>query len=382
MRVFLIAGEPSGDALGAALMKGLKSLRDDLSFDGIGGPAMEREGLKSRFEMRELSVMGIAEILPKYFHLKRRIRETAEAVIETKPDVLITIDSPDFCLRVAKLVKAQSQVRIVHYVAPSVWAWRPKRAEKMARHVDQVLALLPFEPKYMERAGVACDFVGHPVVADPVANAAEVTAFKDKHALGDASPLLLVLPGSRRGEVGRIGPVFGETLGRIQKAHPRLQAMIVVAPNVEDAVQEMIADWPVKPHLIFDTDSGEKRASFAAADVALAASGTVALELAASATPMVIGYRMNPLTFQIIRRMALIDSVNLVNIVTDTRHVPECLGPDCTAENLAQALSQVLEDPSRQMSAMAATMKALGQGGEEPGLRAAQAVLERLDNGA
>jgi len=167
MRVFLLAGEMSGDRLGGALMEGLRQLRPDVSFDGIGGPLMQAQGLRSRFPMDELSVMGIAEVLPKYFHLKRRIAETAQAVVETRPDVLITIDSPDFSLRVAKLVKAASNIRTVHYVAPSVWAWRPGRAKKMAKVIDHVLALLPFEPPYMEATGMECDFVGHPVVAEP-----------------------------------------------------------------------------------------------------------------------------------------------------------------------------------------------------------------------
>ncbi|MCI5097851.1 MAG: lipid-A-disaccharide synthase, partial [Rhodobacteraceae bacterium] len=150
LRVFLLAGEPSGDRLGAALMEGLQQLVPDVRFDGVGGPLMQAKGLTSRFPMEELSVMGIAEVLPKYRHLKRRIRETADAVIETQPDVLITIDSPDFSFRVARLVREQSAVRTVHYVAPSVWAWRPKRAAKMARMIDHVLALLPFEPPYMQ----------------------------------------------------------------------------------------------------------------------------------------------------------------------------------------------------------------------------------------
>jgi hypothetical protein len=211
VRVFLIAGEPSGDNLGAALMAGLKALVPGAVFDGIGGPRMEAEGLRSRFPMDELSVMGIAEVLPRYRHLMRRIRETAAAVVEMQPDVLVTIDSPDFVFRVAKRVKAESPVRIVHYVAPSVWAWRPGRARKVARLVDQLLTLLPFEPPYFEAEGLRADFVGHPVVAEPVATAAEAAGFRARHGIGEA-PLLMVLPGSRRGEVARLARPFGETV--------------------------------------------------------------------------------------------------------------------------------------------------------------------------
>jgi len=200
MKVFIIAGEPSGDRLGGALMAGLKSLRSDITFDGIGGTDMAAEGLTSRFDMSELSVMGIAEILPKYKSLMARINETAQAVIDAKPDVMITIDSPDFSLRVAKRVKAASDIRTVHYVAPTVWAWRPGRAKKMARYIDHVLALFPFEPPLMEAEGMACDFVGHPVVGEKIATHREAAAFRQAHEIGDA-PLMLVLPGSRRSEV-------------------------------------------------------------------------------------------------------------------------------------------------------------------------------------
>ncbi len=187
MRVFLIAGEPSGDKLGGALMAALARLVPRIAFDGVGGPMMATEGLSSRFPMDELSVMGIAEVLPRYRQLTRRIAETAAAVVETRPDVLVTIDSPDFCLRVAKKVRASDpSIRVVHYVAPSVWAWRPGRAAKMARHVDQVLALLPFEPPFFEAVGLRCDFVGHPIAAEEQAGPEEVAAFRRGAGLGSA----------------------------------------------------------------------------------------------------------------------------------------------------------------------------------------------------
>ena len=381
-RAFIIAGEPSGDKLGGALMAGLKTLSAGIEFDGIGGPLMQAQGLASRFPMDELSVMGIAEILPKYRALKARIRETAEAVIASKPDVLITIDSPDFCFRVASMVKKSSTIRTVHYVAPTVWAWRPGRAAKISKYVDHLLALFPFEPAYFTPHGIACDFVGHPVVADPVATGQEADAFRAQHRIGLA-PLLLVLPGSRRGEVARLASVFGDAIAPVLNDHPDLKVVVPAAGAVAQQVREAVAHWPVAPLVLDPTTvppeeaARTKRAAFRAADIALAASGTVSLELAASRTPMVVAYRMHWLSYRMIRAMALVDTVTLVNLVSQTRFVPEFLGPDCRSAPIGQALTAVLNNPQDQIDAMEVTMQRLGQGGEAPGLRAARAILER-----
>ena len=386
MRVFILAGEPSGDRLGAALMDGLKTLCPEVRFDGIGGPLMQEQGLVSRFPMQELSIMGLTEVLPKYFHLKKRVAETAEQVLDTKPDVLITIDSPDFCLRVAKIVKAASNIHTVHYVAPSVWAWRPKRAGKMAAVIDHVLALLPFEPPYMEAAGTACDFVGHPVVGEPQATEQEITAFRTHYGLGDA-PVLLALPGSRRGEVAKLTPIFGQGLAPFLADHPNMRVVVPATPNVADLVTDLVKDWPGRPVVINPSEFNQvtakshKRAAFATASMALAASGTVSLELAAADTPMVIAYKFSWLTHTIMEKMALIDTVTLVNLVSDTRTIPESLGPACLPENIAAGLAHVFENPQEQAEAMRITMERLGRGGEEPGLRAARAVLARLPKG-
>lgn len=379
MKVFILAGEPSGDRLGGALMEGLKSLIPDVTFQGIGGEMMQAQGLRSQFPMDELSIMGLVEVLPKYFHLKRRIRETADAVLAMKPDVLITIDSPDFSLRVAALVKAASTIRTVHYVAPTVWAWRPHRAQKMAKVIDHVLALFPFEPPYMEAAGMDCDFVGHPVVAESQATEAEAQAFRASSGIGDA-PLVMALPGSRRGEVTRLIPRFGEVLRRVHQARPDVKFVLPAAGPVAEMVREMTRDWP--QFTMIDPRAGDtaamKRAAFRAADVALAASGTVSLELAAARTPMVIAYDFNWLTKQMLRRLYLLDTATLVNIVSDTRTIPEFLGDDCTPDKITPALLDTLARPDAQLAAMDKTMLLLGQGGEAPGLRAARAVLSRL----
>ncbi|MDO5647406.1 lipid-A-disaccharide synthase [Paracoccus sp. (in: a-proteobacteria)] len=373
MTFFLIAGEPSGDQLGAALMAGLRELDPDVQFDGIGGPAMAGQGLVSRFPMQELTLMGIAEVLPKYFHLKRRIAETARAVADAAPDALITIDSPDFCLRVAHAARAlRPDLRVVHYVAPSVWAWRAGRAEKMARVVDHVLAILPFEPPLMRAAGMSCDFVGHPIATAPVASPEQAAAFRAAHSIAPDQPLALCLPGSRRSEVARLGPRFGAALAQV----PGLQVVVPTVPNVADQVAELTRDWPSAPVIVQDAD--DKRAAFAAADVALAASGTVSLDLAANNVPMVIGYDMAPLSRWLIGMLLRVDTVTLVNLVSDSRAVPEYLGRACQPDALAAALRRALHDPvarQAQMDAMALTMKLLGRGGDAPGLRAARSVM-------
>ncbi len=371
LRLFLIAGEPSGDRLGAALMAGLRALSPGVEFAGVGGPLMQAEGLISLFPMEELSVMGIAEVLPKYLPLKRRIRQTAQAALASGAAAMITIDSPDFCLRVAAIVKsARPDLPTIHYVAPSVWAWRPGRAAKMARVIDHVLALLPFEPPLMTAAGMTCDFVGHPVVSEPLATPDQVALMQ-----GDG-PLILTLPGSRRGEVARLAPVIGGTLARIKAAHPKARVALPTVRGVAGLVHALAADWPIAPQII--EDPVLKRAAFAAADVAIAASGTVSLELAANGCPMVIAYDMHPVTLWLMRRAALVDTVTLVNLVSDTRVVPEFIGDRCRADLIAPAVLGLLKDPSPQAAAMRITMDRLGRGGEAPGLRAARSVLNRL----
>lgn len=380
MKYFLIAGEPSGDLLGMSLIQGLRQLDPQAAVMGIGGSGMARQGLGSLFPMDELSLMGIWEVLPKYRHLKRRIAQTAQAVIDAAPDVLIGIDSPDFCLRVARLVRTRRpDLRTVHYVAPSVWAWRPGRAQKMAQVIDHVLAILPFEPPLMQAAGMTCDFVGHPVATADVASADQGVLFRNAHGIAADAPVVLCLPGSRRSEVARLGARFDEALMRLRDRVPEIRVVLPTVPGVSGMVREMTHRWPTAPIVIEEED--EKRAGFAAADLALAASGTVSLELAANRIPMVIGYDMAPLSRLIVGMLLRTDTVTLVNLVSDTRAVPEFLGRNCQPGPLAQALQDALEDPvarKAQLDAMEVTMERLGRGGEAPGLRAARSVLGAL----
>ncbi len=392
-RLFLIAGEPSGDLLGGALLAGLRELcGPDLALEGIGGPEMAAQGMPSLFPMEELSVMGIAEILPRAPNLLRRIRQTADAVIVARPDALITIDSPDFCLRVARKARASlPDLRVIHYVAPSVWAWRPGRAAKMARHVDHVLALLPFEPPYMQAAGMTCDFVGHPVAARPVATPDEIAAIRADLGIGADQRLLLALPGSRRGEVSRHAPIFAEVIRRLRAGAPDLAVVVPAAGAVADLTRSLLPpDADGWPRVLDPTGAdpaladARKRAVFAAADAALAASGTVSLELAAAGTPMVIAYAANPLSAFLAKRLVRIDTVTLVNLVTDTRTIPEFLLENCTPDLITPALRALLDDPATaaaQRAAGSRTMDLLGRGADPPGLRAARSVLAHLGAG-
>lgn len=388
LRLFLIAGEPSGDRLGAALMAGIKALtQGPVEFHGIGGPLMQAEGLSTLFPMEELSVMGLTEILANYRRLSARVRDTAEAALAMAPDALITIDIPEFSLRVADHVKARApDLRTIHYVAPTVWAWRPGRAKKMAKSIDHVLALLPFEPPYMQAHGMSCDFVGHPVVTEPQATEAEIAEFRAKYA-PNGEPLILALPGSRRAEIERLMPVFGAALTQVLARHPEARIVVPAAPAVAGLVVARSADWP-KGTVILDPRgmdtadfAAEKRAAFGAADLALAASGTVSLELAATDTPMVIAYTMSWLSRKLIGALLRVDTVTLVNLVTDSRTIPEFLGENCRPGPIADALGRLMEDERArldQLDAMALAMRKLGRGGEAPWLRAARSVLGRL----
>ncbi|WP_119165709.1 lipid-A-disaccharide synthase [Algihabitans albus] len=376
--VFLIAGEPSGDQLGAGLMAALKAeTTAPIRFAGVGGPRMESEGLTSLFPMSDLAVMGLVEILPHLFRILRRLSETEAAARRLRPDVLITIDSPAFSLRVAKRLKEEG-FPLVHYVAPSVWAWKPWRARRIAAFLDHLLALLPFEPPYFERHGLATTVVGHPAV-EGAASLADGLAFRAAHGVGVGgdTPLLAVLPGSRQSEVGRLCGIFGETLGGLKRDFPNLRAVVPTVPNVADFVRSAIADWPVETLLLERPE--QKYGAFAAADAALAASGTVAVELAAARVPTVIAYRVSPVSAAIARRLLTVRYASIPNLVLDRQIQPEFLQENCRPDRLAAALSELLADKAlrdRQSAELDLVVQALSGAGEgRPSQQAAQAVL-------
>lgn len=384
--LFIIAGEASGDRLGAALMAGLKAETDgQVRFSGIGGPLMAGEGLQSLFPMDRLSVMGLTEVLPRLPELLRLIRQTGEAVAQAAPDALITIDSPDFCLRVAKRARAvHPDLRTIHYVAPSVWAWRPGRADKMAKVIDHVLALLPFEPPYMTAAGMSCDFVGHPVIETPAVTDAEALAFRKDHGIDVDAPLLCVLPGSRAGEVSRHGALFREVLDRLTVERPGLRAVIPTVASRVETIRALFADAPSSPVILDPSDLSapdsetRKRHAFAASSAALAVSGTISLELAFARVPMIVAYRASAISAYLAKRLVKVRYASLVNILQDRPIIPEYLFEAATSDALTRATGQLLDDPevrAEQIDGFAEAMHALGQGGDPPGLRAARSVL-------
>ena len=384
LRVFVIAGEASGDRLGAPLLRALAARRP-LELAGVGGEQMAAAGLKPLFPAEDLAVMGLAEVLPRLPVILNRLRRTVAAARAFRPDLLLTIDSPAFSLRVARRVKhALPGVRTVHYVAPSVWAWRPGRAAEMARYVDHVLALLPFEPPYMTAAGMTCDFVGHP--ASVLVSPPEVARAAFRAEIGARGPLLCVLPGSRSGEIRRLSNPFRGAVSILRERHPDLSVVLPAAPG--RAAQLRAAGWGEGIHLLDPDPLGPVEAearkflAMAASDAALAASGTVTLELAAMGVPQVIGYRVAPVTAAVARRLIRVETANLVNLITDSREVPEFLQENLIPARIAEAVDALLTDPSariRQRAAAERTLTALGRGGPPPSELAADSVLRALN---
>jgi len=372
---FLIAGEASGDLLGARLIRAmLKKTNGTARFIGIGGPRMIAEGLDPFFPQEELAHMGLFEILRHIPSLLRRIRETVQEIKKQKPDALVTIDAPDFSFRVAKKLKGCG-IPLIHYVAPTVWAWRPGRAKKMARFLDHLLVLLPFEPPYFTREGLACTFVGHPLV-ESEAGKGDAARFRARYEMAENQTLLAVLPGSRFGEMSRLLPIFEKTARLLQKKIPSLVVVIPTVPSKEDFIRASTKDWPMPVKIV--TSDADKYDAFAASRAALACSGTVSVELAMAQLPAVIAYKMNPLTVALLRRFVKTKYVTLLNIMHGRAVMPEFLQEDCTPEKLSGALGNLLlEDTARlaQQAELAPIAAWLGRGQFIPSERAAEVVL-------
>ncbi|MFV0321065.1 MAG: lipid-A-disaccharide synthase [Alphaproteobacteria bacterium] len=377
-RIYLIAGEASGDKLGASLMANLKYLYGDkYVFLGIGGPLMKEKGLHSLFPMEELSLMGLIAIIPQIPNLLKRINQTVDHILQIEPDMVITIDSPGFNKRVAKKLHQQnSKIPLTHWVAPSVWAWKPKRAKKMATLFDNLLCLLPFEPPFFEKEGLKSYVTGHPITSLG-ADKGNGVQFRQKYRINSDSILVTLLPGSRSSEVNRLLPIYKDAILMLKNQYDDLLITVPLASAVADTVKDEIQSWDIDA--IFISAEGEKYDAFAASNVALAASGTVSLELAMAKVPMVIGYTMGKLTDTIAKRLVKVKYASLINILEDKPLIPEFIAEDCTPENLYNQLNKFLSGQEKpDFAAWNNALVELGLG-KNPGVTAAEIINQIID---
>jgi len=380
-RIFVVATEESGDRLGAGLMRALRVLYPEgVGFSGVGGDAMVGEGLSSLFPAREIAIVGFVEIAKRLRFLKKSIRQVAEAALRDHPDIVVIIDSPDFTHRVARLIRqAAPHLPIIDYVSPTVWAWRPGRAKAMRAYVDHVLALLPFETDVHRRlGGPPCTYVGHPLLSE--IDTLRPDAQEAARRLADP-PRILVLPGSRRSEIRRLMPVFGETLARIAAVHGALDVVLPTLPHLEAMVREAAAGWSLPPRIVVGEDA--RRAAFRTARAALVKSGTVTLELAIAGVPMVAAYKVSSVEAAIARHIIKLPSVILANLVLGRNAVPEFLQDWCRPELLAPALAPLIDQGAAraaQIAAFAEIDAIMASGDVAPSMRAAQVVQTMIEN--
>ncbi len=377
-RVWMLAGEASGDVLGARLMAALRAREPGLEVRGVGGPRMEEQGLQSLFGLHELAVMGLVEVAPRVMRLRALMAMAAADIVRTRPDVVVTIDSTGFSLRLLRRIR-DSGIARVHYVAPQVWAWRESRVRHYPGLWDRLLCLLPFEPAFFARHGLDARFVGHPVLQSG-ADTGDAARFRATHALAADRPVAVLMPGSRRSEVPRLLPVFGRALALLAQRLPTLVPVLPVSPVMAEVVQRGVAGWPVRPLIL--TGLQEKHDAYAAAGAALTKSGTSTLELALAGVPMAVTYRVNPMTAAIARRLIRVPHVAMVNLLAGRAVVPELLQAACSPGQLAATLGDLLLDPSlaaAQRAAFGPILAGLRPPGGTPADAAAAEVLSLLD---
>jgi len=381
-RIWLLAGEASGDVLGGRLIGALKAQRPGLQFTGIGGPRMLAAGLgASLFPMADLAVMGLAEVLPRVLALRQRLAQAVADIEAQRPDLVVTIDSPGFTLRLLKRIQPLG-IKRVHYVAPQVWAWREKRVREFPGLWESLLCLLPFEEDFFARHGLPVRFVGHPVLQSG-ADRGDAQRFRERHDIAPDAPVVVLMPGSRRNEAPRLLPVFGRTLSLLAARFPGLVPVIPSSPVVAELVSRHVAKWAVKPLIV--TDVEEKHDAYAAAGAALTKSGTSTLELALAGVPMAVTYRVNPITAAMARRLIQVPHVAMVNLLAGRQVVPELLQQDCTPAKLCETVRTLLTDEpagTAQRAAFAGIMASLRAHDGLPADAAARAVLDVLDHPA
>jgi lipid-A-disaccharide synthase len=391
LKIFLIAGEPSGDVLGAALMRSLRELAEtDVDFIGVGGPQMIAEGLKTLFSIDEIAVMGLVEVIPRISKILKLIEKTANSAIIADPAIVVTIDCPDFSKRVLKKIRAyEPAIPLVHYVAPSVWAWRAGRAKKLAGLIDHLLALLPFEPPYFEKHGLKITFIGHPVVENSIVSLKDSALFREGLRVNPDQIVLALLPGSRKGEVTRHLPIFYDILKHFQTHQPDFKVFLPVAEPVADIVSDTVKDWPFDISIIdprhsktYAESQKRKYQALASANVALCVSGTVSLEIAACGTPMVVVYKTNPITAYIVKKLIKIKTATLVNLILERNVVPEYFQEQIIPAVISKKLHLLISNQKEredQRSAFLIAMKKLGRQPDQPtpSQKAARVILDR-----
>ena len=390
LKILIIAAEPSGDKLGANLIDGI--LREyneskQIVFQGIGGPLMKSRGVVSFYDFNDFSHMGIIEVIPKIPKILRIIHRIANYALVWRPDLIVTIDSPDFSLKISKKIKNKwPDAKTVHYVAPSVWAWRRNRADKMAKYIDHVLAILPFEPPYMEKAGMSCDFVGHPIVSEELPTNQELRLFRSSLGIDRNTPIVTILPGSRKSEIKRMLPIYLKALDLIIKKFPNLVLILASPFGVSDTVAQYLQKTNLPIIQLYEEDDPikfeeRKKMLFTTSLAAIATSGTVTLELARMGAPFLVGYRSSYVTEILLKMFVNLKSATLINILTDTKNVPELLFSQCTEKNIFLILNSLLTDNEvvkNQRLAIEAAMIKLGGLDLDPKIRAARSTLKFL----
>jgi lipid-A-disaccharide synthase len=376
--IFVIAGEPSGDMLGGRLMAALTAKSGGaIRFAGIGGAEMIRNGLDPIFPMHELAVMGLVEVVSHIPRILGRIDDTVRAIEALQPDVVVTIDSPAFTKRVVKKIKPLG-IPAIHYVAPTVWAWRPGRAKKFADLFDHLIVLLPFEPPYFERHGLSCSYVGYPAIESAIGGDGAV--FRKVHGIAPDDILLCAMPGSRRSEIQRLMPIYEKTIAALMRDVPNLKVAMPTVPNVAELVRDRVRDWSVPVILVDEPD--QRPDLFAASDVALVKSGTSSVELAAAKVPIVVTQKLSYISVLIFLTLCKVRYVSLINLMADRELQPERLQNRCTPRSLLKALTQLLADKEGTALRVAEAYKMaaeLGAEGKPPSEKAAQAVLDFLE---
>lgn len=372
-KIYLIAGEASGDNIGSKLMRALKQ-KESLSFYGVGGAKMQAEGLRPLFPMEEISVMGFLEVIPKIPHIRRLIKQTVQDIIKHKPDVLVTIDSFGFNKRVVKGVRQAlgKNIKIVHYVAPTVWAYKPKRVYEVARLYDLQLLILPFEKEFFEPAGVNSEYIGHPVVEDAIIKKTR----REEFSLPAKARVLLIMVGSRAGEVQRLAPIFAETLAKLRQTNKeKIIALLPTLPHLETNLRKYFSE-----DCIISSQPGIKEKFFSLAEVALVKSGTSSVEMMMWGIPSVVAYKVNPLTYLYLKWAVKVKYVSIVNLIFNSEVIPELIQSNCRADKISAKLDELLNNPqiqSLQKQQYKSAIKTLGAGSQQsPSEKAASAILK------